>query len=284
MSKRSRGCDGGGCGAPSCGSCWVQPGDAYYFDPRFAELRAPIDRYGGATSASLPPLQQVPDNKRQRLEAEPTTAAPLSFKNMVDELDDATVRAVLINLATIRGSPSAQDAIQLAYHQIAQAPPINFDHHSKEAWHVLNSSHYTRLSSSKQYDASGDALGEINECIREINTQTKANSPLGTKQSALETMRKILKTMLLGEDTLGHEVRKELQWDAEIPNAMKRILESMSAEDRIRVGSAADAKGSLAEKIQWVRDEADAYCLEGLSGLGRVLELMGADVDETSED
>lgn len=87
-----------------------------------------------------------------------------------------------------------------------------------------------------------------------------------------------------GFDTLGHEVRKELQWDAEIPNAMIRILESMSAEDRIRVGSAADAKGSLAEKIQWVRDEADAYCLEGLSGLGRVLELMGADVDETSED
>ncbi|RYO82847.1 hypothetical protein DL762_006414 [Monosporascus cannonballus] len=170
-----------------------------------------------------------------------------------------------IDLATIRGRPSAQHAIQLACHQLAQAPPINLDSYRKDAWHVLNSSDYTELSDSKQYDAARDAC------------------PLKTKQNALETIRKILKMMLLTCDTLGREVRKDLQWDADIPNVMIRILESMYAEDRIRVGSAADAKGSLAEKIQWILDEAVTYGLKELDSLDRVFELMGEDVHETGE-
>lgn len=207
MPKRSRGCDGEGCGAPSCSSCWIQPDDVEFFDPRFTAFRAPVDTYGRVAPAGFPPSQpQVPDSKRPRWEAEAAAPAPPRFEEMIGQLDNATVRAILIDLATIRGSPSAQAAVQQAYHKLAQIPPIDFDHHSKEVWNVLNNSRYTKLSSRKQYDAAGEAGGEIDECIHEIAERTKTNSPFGTKQSALKTITKIMGTILCAESTLAGDV------------------------------------------------------------------------------
>lgn len=50
---------------------------------------------------------------------------------MINQLDGATVRALLIDLTT-RGSPSAQAAVQQAYHKFSQVPPIDFNQQSKE--------------------------------------------------------------------------------------------------------------------------------------------------------
>lgn len=145
----------------------------------------------------------------------------------------------------------------------------------------MNNSRYTRMSSRKQYDASGDAGDEIDEWIQDISDKTKANSPLETKQNALKAITKIMETILYAEGTLAKEVRKGL-WETSTPNLMKRILESMTAEQRISVGKLrVDTEGGSAEesdplvhKIWSVWDDAGMSCQKGLTG---VLRLMGED-------
>ncbi|KAK5659484.1 hypothetical protein OQA88_685 [Cercophora sp. LCS_1] len=156
---------------------------------------------------------------------------------------------------------------------------LDFDHYSKSAWRTLNTSHYTRLSSSKQYDASFDAFEEILECITSIQRQTMGNtkSSYGTKLSALETLRKIAKTVLLGDDTLGHEVRKQFQWESALADAMLEITTSMTPEERLRAGANDDGKGALVDKLEWVHAEAGAYCIEGLE-VGKVVALLSPPV------
>lgn len=81
---------------------------------------------------------------------------------------------------------------------------VDFDHYSKSAWRALNNSAILSMGGSRQYVESGNVYGFILECIISIDEKTKADSPLGTKQSAVETLRKIAKTVILGEDTVGH--------------------------------------------------------------------------------
>lgn len=83
-------------------------------------------------------------------------------------------------------------------------PVVDFDHYSKSAWRALNNSAILSMGGSRQYVESGHVYGFILECIISIDEKTKADSPLGTKQSAVETLRKIAKTVILGEDTVGH--------------------------------------------------------------------------------
>ncbi|KAJ8119647.1 hypothetical protein O1611_g10562 [Lasiodiplodia mahajangana] len=158
--------------------------------------------------------------------------------------------------------------------QIVQARVINFDSYSKEAWHILNTSSYTEGSGSKQFEASFDARSDVVACINSIGDETHPQSSYGTKLSAIETLRKIAKTILLAEDTLGSEVRKEFQHETCLSDIMLRVAESMSPEEQRCAGANTDAKGSLATKLRWVCDEAKSYCLEGFDGLRDVLALI----------
>lgn len=229
-----------------------------------------------------------------------TGQAP-SARQMVDELDAQTLRDLVADLAARsplvtltlseayakhmasrpRPKPSpafsapAPAAPQRPAVPLAQMRPVlNFDSYSKTAWHALNNRALQRLSGSRQYDKAGEVWSEISECVEAIGARTMADSPLRTKISAVETLRKIAKTVMLGEDTVGSEVRKELQDDSEIADIMVRVMESMIPEERVQTGKRRDEKGTLVDKVQWVVDEAEAYCLEGLYGLRSVVEMM----------
>ena len=153
-------------------------------------------------------------------------------------------------------------------------PVTNFDHYSKSAWHALNDRELLSLSGSRQYTMAGDVYTDICDCVNAIDEMTKDDAPLGTKQNAIETLRKIAKTVILGEDTVGYEVRKELQHDSHISDIMIRVAESMTPEERLRTGRRGDAKGTLISKLEWVRDEAEGLCLKDSEGFSRVLELL----------
>ena len=85
---------------------------------------------------------------------------------------------------------------------------IDFDHHSKEVWYVLNKK-YRKASGSTQYDLAGDAYGEITSGIDDIANQYKSHASFGTKCNAIETLRKICKSIALSDNSVtGHEVRK----------------------------------------------------------------------------
>lgn len=130
---------------------------------------------------------------------------------------------------------------------------INFDGHSKSAGHAINTQ-YSRLSGSKQYDKSWEVTEEVVQCIQRIAEQVKPVSSYGTKLSALETLRKIARTILLSGDTLGHEVRKQFQSKYALSEATTTILDSMTGYERESAGYNVSelGKGTLLEKMEWV--------------------------------
>ncbi|KAK1759963.1 hypothetical protein QBC47DRAFT_117659 [Echria macrotheca] len=146
------------------------------------------------------------------------------------------------------------------------AVATNFDRYSKDAWYLLNKSRYTRLSSSKQHDASGDVFDQIVDCITAIREAITPASSYGTKVNAIETLRKIAKTILVSDDILGYEVRKQFQWDSCVPDSMLAIANSMTRSQRLDAvyNNQQDGKGKLLDRLDWVQDEAEALCIEGL--------------------
>ncbi|KUI65896.1 hypothetical protein VM1G_02372 [Cytospora mali] len=254
-------------------------------------------------SSRLPAPASLPTPKRRTTVPKPAPPATPgaspdhTLTQMISGLDAKVLRDLIIKLAP--SDPLLARAVEEAHREQATTPSqhpsaleqprrstrpaiplskmqpvINFDAYSKSAWHALNDRKVLGLSGSHQYDAAGDVYDRICGCISAIGEKTRDDSPLGTKQSAIETLRKIAKTIILGEETVGHEVRKELQCDSDIADIIIRILESMTPEERIRTGKKADDKGTLISKFEWVLDEAEGYCLEGLNGLDRALDMM----------
>jgi hypothetical protein len=86
--------------------------------------------------------------------------------------------------------------------------------------------------------------------VKSIRRQAHADTSFGTRKSALETLRKIGKSIVLAPSTLGHEVLKQMQEDATLPEAMLAILASMTVEERLAAAHSADEKGSLLQKMQ----------------------------------
>jgi hypothetical protein len=234
---------------------------------------------------------------------EPGLPPAASFSEMIAELDSETMRQILVRLASI--SPSVQSAIKNAYNTAqhstgAGEDDIDFDKYSKKVWHVLNTSEYARRSAEEgggsKEEGGGNpvaaaaaavrtgAWGDIFLHVTRIDRETRAGSSYATKQSALETLRKMLKSLLLSQSSLSKGIRSWLRYDNTIPRIMIRVLGTMSEEERVMVGTAAvDEKGSLATKVIWVRDEARKLDLGGLSELDDVLELMNQG-DGTYED
>ncbi|ROW08674.1 hypothetical protein VPNG_06468 [Cytospora leucostoma] len=258
--------------------------------PRGVKRRRETDCNGNGCAAASPPTAsfRAPVAEPAPPQAATASVTPeLTLNEMVNGLHPKVLKDTVVFLAS--SDPRVADAISVAYQlqprhvPISQHTPreqtqrptrpaiplsqmqpvINFDRYSKSAWHALNDSEILGLGGSRQYDLSGEVYDCIRGCIMAIDEKTRADSPLGTKQSAIETLRKIAKTINLGEDTIGYEVRKELQDDSDIADVINRVLESMTPEERVRTGDKTDAKGSLADKVEWVRNKAEGYCLEG---------------------
>ncbi|KAI0977268.1 hypothetical protein F4678DRAFT_412361 [Xylaria arbuscula] len=279
MSRRSKryrqdvNCDGCGCGQPECVSCYPPETDDIL--PPFGH--SIFSHTSGVSGYYSAPRYQWRPSLPATLPPPPVQPSGPSFADMVSQLDNSTVRSILTELATV--APSAQAAVTSSYQrQLRRAREriLDFSKYSVEVWHILNTSEYTEGSGSKQFEASFEARSDVVECIEAIGKETKNESSYGTKLSAVETLRKIAKTILLTGDTLGREVRMEFQHESCLADIMVRIVRSMTPDEQRRAGANTDAKGSLASKVRWVCDEAESYCLEGFYGLHDVLALIGA--------
>ncbi|KAJ8130701.1 hypothetical protein O1611_g2924 [Lasiodiplodia mahajangana] len=207
-----------------------------------------------------------------------------SYADMISQLKDDTLRRMVNDLAMT--SPSVQTAIRSYYQQLIHSRrtvDLNFDSYSRVVWRVLNSSEYAKGSGSKQYDSAWDATDEVRGCIRAIANKTHPESSYGTKLSALKTLCKIAKTLLLAGNTLGSEVRKQFQTDSCLPDKMLRIAQLMSPQEQLRAGATSDAEGSLVDKVRWLCDEWDSYCLDGIESFDTVLDLLGGSSDASEE-
>jgi len=73
---------------------------------------------------------------------------------------------------------------------------INFDHYSESVWHKLLQGR--GLTGSRQDDLGGDVGASIAGTTAKILERTPAHASFETKKSALETLRKMGKSIALG--------------------------------------------------------------------------------------
>ncbi|KAI1328460.1 hypothetical protein F5Y16DRAFT_398391 [Xylariaceae sp. FL0255] len=196
------------------------------------------------------------------------------YEDQLAKFNKQELREILSSL--YRSSPAVQAAIQSRYDskmRMMKKHVVNLDGYSKEAWRILNSSVYANMRSSQQWEAAHEAISKLEKCIDAISKKTPNASSFGTKLSALETLG----------DSLGKEVHIEFQSNDCLGATMLRIAMSMTQEECQRAGENRDEKASLIEKLEWLSQQAESYCLEGFAPIDEVLELL-RDVGEPYED
>lgn len=219
--------------------------------PREAKRQRASSPKTGSSSSEQPP-------KKRATPARPGASSSTvpSVNEMVATLDVQTLRSLIIRFAP--ANPDLTEAVRTAHRArpsgavpLSQMRPIvDFDHYSKEAWRAYDSR--KGAVGAKQSEAATDAYLDIYHCIAAIGGKTTDASPLQTKQSAVETLRKIAKTIAWADDEVGREMRELFASETKLPDIMVQVLESMTPEQRIATGQRTDAKGSLHRKVQSV--------------------------------
>ncbi|KAF2167691.1 hypothetical protein M409DRAFT_21844 [Zasmidium cellare ATCC 36951] len=204
------------------------------------------------------------------------TGQPPPIADMISLLREQDLHDLLTQIVQTEPSHFAHALLTDTYttHILAQrAKVIDFDHYSKSAWYTLNKSHYTKLSGSKQYDASWDAMAEVTGCIHAIAERATPETSYGTKLNALETLR---------GDCLTSEVRKQFASDHCLEDTVNSILEGMTVEERIQAGQNISeiGKPNLLEKMRWVHNDGDGYCI--FEEIGYAVEVL--EFGETEEE
>ena len=205
-----------------------------------------------------------------------TSATPIEdYQSWVSSLPQETVEKLLVQAA--RTHPDIEGLLRNEVDQLIQrnrARVISFDHLSKSAWHTINQ---RGGSGTQQYEGSFDAYWSVVANIKTIEEGCPDHASFGTKKNGLETLRKIGKSICLGNnDTLGHEVRKQFQSNEDLSDTMLKILDSLS-DDELNEVSQSDWGNKLEELVKLAND----YCLFNGS-LDNVLRTL--DGEESSED
>lgn len=175
--------------------------------------------------------------KRQRASINGDSAAvsesPDEYRKIIATFDESTLRDLLLFAATNSSQVAAQViALRNDIFDAESRRVIDFDRFSKSLWHDLAQGDGS--TGSRQYHLGLEVSVRIEETIARIKEQTLSHSSFGTKKSALVTLRKIAKIIVLsGNNTMGHEVIIQLCQDGEpLDKAMHYIVDGMSEHER----------------------------------------------------
>ncbi|KAK1775416.1 hypothetical protein QBC45DRAFT_422273 [Copromyces sp. CBS 386.78] len=205
-------------------------------------------------------------------------STPLS---QIARLPAASTNSLLAYAAT--RDPYIASILQHQYDlQVARerARVISFDHYSREAWHLLNTK-YARLSGSRAYELGMDVADDIGNMfeamVKTIHQSGGADGcSFGTKKSAAETMRKIMKSVCLAPSgEISHEVRNSYQTTA-MEEKLFEVMEMFDEEELARL----DAEG-WTEKIREVEKLAKGYVM--FENLGEVVQMLEGGYEEDGE-
>ncbi|KAM0797912.1 hypothetical protein BDR22DRAFT_823726 [Usnea florida] len=215
--------------------------------------------------------------KRARSHTNTGAAAvdPSKIPELVDSIDSKAVAKLLITAA--KTYPEIASLIQREVDRIAKAERakvLDFDYLSRSAWKTLNVT-YDRLSGSQAFEFSGEAAREVEECFETIRRRCPKTANFKTKESALETLRKIGKSICLSNGVVGREIRKNYQHGGELVPLMLDIAQSLTDQERERLEPWCN------EKLVKLQEEADGLCI--FEDLGEVIDLWG-DGDEEEEE
>lgn len=179
-------------------------------------------------------------NKRARLSKEIAPTANRSknlppLSDIIASFNSKTVASLLLSAAS--DNPSVASAVESEHLRLIseqQKKVRDFDYLSKSVWKTVNVT-YDKMSSRRQFDASGDAIEAILEDIHKIRDGCPSYASFGTKKSGLETLRKIGKSICLGHDEIGKQIRMKFQYDKTLERIMRDILKSMTNAERQQV-------------------------------------------------
>ena len=176
---------------------------------------------------------------------------------MINNFDEKTVRKLLLR-AAMCSKPVATELVAQrdAILEAESTQVIDFDRYSEEVWHQLQRGKGQR--SSRQFELGLEASVTVVDIIKTIRQQTPAHSSFGTKKSALETLRKIGKSLVLQEYTsFRREVMKAMQEGDPLGTAMLGIVDEMSEEEADEMCG----EEEWIDKVKELIELADGYCL-----------------------
>ena len=213
--------------------------------------------------------------KRARLNTDADAIGFSKIPELINSIDPNTIARLLITAA--KAHPDIASLVQREVDFIAaaeRAKVVDFDHLYQSVWETLNVT-YDRLRDSHAYEMAGEATRKIEACIREIRTGCPKTASFKTKENALETLRKIGKSICCSNGVVGREVRKGYQYVETFESTMLEIVESLTYEELERLRPWRD------DKLVELQRNADGCCI--FEGLGKVIQLWGGDEEGEGE-
>lgn len=218
--------------------------------------------------ADRPPKRARASSNAGTSPAIPNPERLAQLPKLLDTLNEKTVRTVLLSAAQESSAVAAlieAESARLA--KAESAKTIDFGYHSKSIWRTLNVEYTKGIKSSRQFEMSGDAYWSVVGEIKDIKARCPAHASYGTKFSALETLRKIGKIILLSKtSTLGHEIHKSFGTDSILEDTIYEIVESMTEQEREEIMAEPQGDdGFWFDKFEELVELAAEYCIfEGL--------------------
>lgn len=194
---------------------------------------------------------------------------------LVDSIDPKAIAKLLITAA--KSHPEIASLVQLEVDRTAaaeRATVMDFDYLSKSAWKTLNVT-YDRLSGSQAFEFSGEAAQKIEECFETIRIRCPKTANFRTKKSALETLRKIGKSICLSIGVVGREIRKDYEHGGELIPVMLDIAQNLTDQER------EELEPWCNEKLVELQEIADGHCI--FEDLGEVIDLWSYDDEGEGE-
>ena len=213
--------------------------------------------------------------KRARSDSHTDAVDPSKILELVGSLDPKTISQLLIAAAKIYPDVAflvQQEADRIAAAERAQV--LDFDYLSKSVWKTLNVT-YERLSGSNAYEMSGHAENDIEDCIEKVRRSCPKTASFKTKENALETLRKIGKSICLSNGVVGHEIRKSCGRQTTLISTILGIAESLANEEIERL------RPWCNDKLVELQGIANGYCV--FEDLAEVIDLWGDDRETEHE-
>lgn len=222
--------------------------------------------------------------KRKRLDTDTDTGTdtdtdavdPSKLPELVDSLSPRRIANLLISAAN--AYPDIAFLIQEEVDRVAaaeRARVLDFDYLSKSAWRSLNVG-FDGLRGWEAHEVAGEAAESIKGCIEEIRTCCPKTTNFKTKESALETLRKIGKSFCLSSGTLVYEIKNDYDAGEELVPVMLEIAKSLTDEEIERLRPWCDDKLVELQRI------AHNDCV--FEDLDEVIELWGGNEVDENED
>ena len=207
--------------------------------------------------------------KRARSGTDTDTVDLSTIPELVDTIDPLSIAKLLVTAA--QAHPDIASLVKRSA-AAKRAEVRNFNYLSSSAWKSLN----VRVKDSQAYEFAGIAAQSIEGCSHTIQQGCRKTTNFETKESALEALRKIGKSICLSEGRIGREIQDDIGLNEEFVSTMLSIAESLTEEEKEKMRPWCD------DKLVELRGIAHEHSI--FEDLDEVIDLWGDEEEEEEEE